>query len=138
VSRKMKGILLRYGIAILFGAGLVWLVLHLHGYAALTEEADRWKTLSNAFTIPASVLLMVGVLVLINNTDALDGLTYALNWLKTTLLPGSKQPRYTDYVEHRRARPKGKSAFLFIVGFAFLAVAVFCLIKFYQFYTPKR
>lgn len=69
------------------------------------------RLLSNAFTIPGSILLMLGLLVLISSTGAYDGLTYVLRWLRMTLLPfgASKHERYYDDVQRRRTALSGSS-----------------------------
>lgn len=138
MKRTVKNALLRYALTLSAGAAMVWLVLDLHGFAEKTTAADRYLVLSNAFTIPGTVLLMSGILTLISGTGALDGLTYALNWLKLTLLPFGKQPRYMDHVERRKNRPKFRGGFLLICGALFLAVAVFFLVRFYEYYPPKH
>ena len=134
MSKSRRRTLIKYGVTVLLGAGLVWLTLELQGYAYLKSDMERYRLLSNAFTIPGSILLMLGLLVLISSTGAYDGLTYALRWLRMTLLPfgASKHERYYDYVQRRRTRPKVHGGFLMVVGGAFLAVAVVFIFLFYR------
>ena len=134
MKQSLRDALTRYGITVACGAGLVWLILDLHGYAALTAMVDRYRLLSNAFTIPGAILLMMGLLVLISGSGAYDGLSYVLNWLKLTLLPFGKQERYYDHVQRRHARKKPNGGFLIITGAAFLAVAILFLVLFYSLY----
>ncbi len=134
----MKKAAVKYGLSILLGMGMVWVVQNNYGYNSGMEPVQRYLVLCNAFTIPGTILLMVGILVFISGTGALDGITYALRWLRLTLLPFGKQPRYDEYVKARRERKKVSGGFLMISGALFLAVAIVFLVLFYSVYTPAR
>ena len=134
MKNSVRSVLLRYGITAACGAAIVLLVLDLHGYSSLTTDLERYRLLSNAFTIPGTVILMIGLLVLISGTGIFDGLSYVLNWLRLTLLPFGKQERYYDHVQRRHARKTPNGLFLIIVGAAYLAVAIVFLVLFYTIY----
>lgn len=131
---RSRHTLIRYGLTVLAGASVVWLVLDLHGYTLLTSDLERYRLLSNAFTIPGSILVMLGLLILISSTGVYNGLGYAMRWLRMTLLPLDtvKHEKYYDYVQRKRSIPKLHGGFLMVVGGAFLAIAVAFLILFYQ------
>lgn len=134
MSDRVKRALLCYGVAAAVGAGMVWLILDLQGYAYLTSDMARYRLLSNAFTIPGSVLMMLGLLIALSSTGIYDGLGYTLRWLRMTLLPfdSTKHERYYDYVQRKRSAPKLHGGFLILTGALFLAVAVVFLVLFYQ------
>ena len=137
MSTKVKSILLRYGIAVAAGALLTLLLLDLHGYVLATEAVDRYRIMSDAFTIPGMLLVMLGCMVWIGGTGALDGIGYTLRHLASRLLPfiGGKDERYYDYVARKKTvRKKGGGAFLVLTGLAFLAVSVVFMVLFYQLY----
>lgn len=136
MNKQVKHVLLRYGITLALGAALTWLILDLQGYAYLTSDMARYRLLSNAFTIPGTIMLMVGLLVLISSTGVYDGLGYTLRWLRMTLLPfdTAKHERYYDYVQRKRSLPRLHGGFLIVCGIIFLAIAVVFLILFYQVY----
>ena len=134
----MKKQLFKYGIATLAGGTLAYLTAVLHGYAEATTLVERYRILADAFTIPGVVIFLMGVLVWIAGEGAFQGLAYSLSWAFRSLIPfgrSGKQEKYYDYVERQKQKGKPSGyAFLFVVGGAFLAVAIVFIILFYQVY----
>ena len=135
MSDKVKSALLRYGITTAIGALLTLLVLDLHGYVNAATQLERYRILCDAFTIPGLLILMLGCMVWIAGTGALDGISYALKHLATMLLPFAhgKDERYYDYVSRKQEkRGKGSCVFLLLTGSGFLAVAGVFMVLFYS------
>lgn len=136
MSSKLKGILLKYGITALIGALMVYTVLQTYGYADAATQVDKVLILSNAFTIPGVILIMVGFLVIASNEGAFNGISYAMSYAVKMLVPGaagaSKQERYGDYVMRKREKGKAKTGFIFLVGLVYLVIAIVFTVLFYQ------
>ena len=135
-SKRLRNILLKYGITIFVGALMAYAVIELHGYATAATAAERYMILSNAFTIPGVILIMCWALVFVANEGAFEGISYAVTYAIKFLIPGTgsnKQERYSGYVERRRSKGKTKGfGFLFFVGAAFLVVAIVFIVLFYH------
>lgn len=137
MSKRLRKNLLCYGITTAIGIGMVALFLSTRDFGALTSQAERYRLLTDAFTIPGTVILCVGLLVWVSNQGMFNGIAYALSYTLRRLIPGlgNKHERYYDYVE--RKREKGGVTgygFLLITGAAFLAVACIFMALFYRVY----
>ena len=134
MSERVKSILLRYGIAFTIGGLLTYVTLVLHDYPALETAADRYRLLCDAFTIPGTVLIMVGALVWLAGDGMFDSLSYlgrSIFWI----FNGAKPLRYYDYIQEKRAnRKKGGFGFLLLTGGVFMAVAMVFFCLFYSVY----
>ena len=136
MSRKLRNLLLKYGISLLLGAGLAWLTLTLHGFSETTALSERYRLLSDAFLIPGTLLLMLGLLVAVSNAGSFIGLGYVLRYTIARLIPGGrvkKEERYYDYRKRRMEQKKARGySFLIVSGIILIAVSVFFLVRFYQ------
>lgn len=92
--------------------------------------------LCDAFFVPGTFLLMLGLLFWVASEGALDGVGYLGSCLVKTLIPGKRAEfeRYGDYVERKRGSRKKGFGFLCIVGLVFLAIAGVFLAIFYMLY----
>ena len=122
---------LKYGITTLIGGLMAWAVIRLHGLEDAASQADRFRILTDAFTVPGVVLILVGVLVWISNQGAFDGLSFVGKRLVHSLLPflftnkNGKIETYYDYVSRKKAAGGIRGyAFLFIVGGVFFAASL--------------
>ena len=109
----------------------------MHGFSAAASEVEKYRILSDAFTIPGVTLIRVAALVFISNFGGFDGLGYSVKYALKRLLPfaGLSDPgKYLDYVGRRRASRINNYSFIWISGVLFLAVALFFMYKFYQLY----
>lgn len=132
---KLQKNLLKYGITVAVGAGMVYLTLALNGYVELTELADKYRLIADSFTIPGVVIALSGFLVMVANDGLFYGLSYAVSYAVRMLVPGmdKTRERYGDYVERKRAKGKITGySFLFITGIAFILVAVVFIILYYN------
>ena len=130
--------LLKYGIAAAVGGAMCASVLSLHGYADAASDAERFRILADAFTIPGVILMLCWVLVWLSGEGAFEGISYAFSYAFRMLVPGgAKNPeRYSDYVLRRREKGALKGVgFLFLTGAAFFAVALVFIALFYSVYA---
>ncbi len=138
MNDKLKSNLLKYGITVLIGAIMVWLTLSLHGYEEAATAAERYRILSDAFTIPGVIFVFCAVLVMVANKGAFEGISYIFGYAFQMLIPGAaggKREKYGDYVERKRSKGQAKGfGFLFIVGLVFIAVSVVFIALFYANY----
>ncbi len=134
MNKKLRNSLLKYGITVLIGAAMVWLVIRGYNYAEAATAAQRYRILSDAFTIPGVIFMLCALLVLVSNKGAFEGISYIFGYAFQIFIPGTgkKHEKYGDYVERKR-RKGGVSGygFLFFTGLAFLIVSVIFIALFY-------
>lgn len=135
--------LIRYllGIAICTVVGLAIAVFHLkgHWYAQAETQAERYRLLCDAFTIPGVILVAVSALILVYNAGVFTGLSYGLRGMKDIFMPFLRQ-EYIPYREYRKKKMEKKVrgySFIFFTGLAFIAVAAYFMIRFYGVYVPE-
>ena len=138
MSKVWKVRLWKYGCSFAVGGLIAWAMLSSRNIAFVSEPAERYRILCDAFTVPGIMLVMIGILVWIGNTGSFTGLSYVLRYLGLSLVPGGrkKQESYYDYAERKKGKSIHGYGFLNIAGCVFLAVAVLFLILFYRVYVP--
>jgi hypothetical protein len=94
----------------------------------------QYRVLCDAFFIPGAMMLLFALLFSLNYAGALDTLAYLLSYLPRALAPAAfgEPEKLLDFVENRRDRRKKGYGFLYIVGFIYLAIAIYYLVKFYS------
>lgn len=134
MSKKVKSLLLKYGITACIGGLMSYAVIWSYGFEQAVTTADRYHILADAFTIPGVVLMLIWVLVWLSNEGALEGVVYGLSYAVKMLIPGPhKQERYGDYVMRRREQGKVKGfGFIFFTGLAYFIVAVIFIALYYS------
>ncbi len=135
MNKKLRSILLKYGITILIGAAMVWLVIRGYGYSEAATAAQRYRILSDAFTIPGVIFMLCALLVLVSNKGAFEGISYIFGYAIQSLVPGlggRSREKYGDYVERKRQKGGVRGyGFLFFTGLAFLIVSIVFIALFY-------
>ena len=137
-AHRILWVLLKYAITIAVGVGIFFLVLVLRDFFTThLSQANYYRYLADAFTIPGMMYLCLAVLVFVSKKGAFTGLVYALRHVGRMLLPFiiRKDLTYAEYLELRDQR-QGFNVILcfFLVGIAFLIGAAVCIIIFYQYY----
>ena len=131
--------LLKYGIT----SGIALLLAYLFvdfrvDFSDLSgiTRLDWYRYLCDAFTIPGLVLVMLGCLMSLSNQGALDGVGYIASVGIKMLIPGAalNMEKYAEYKERRRENRTKGYGFLYVVGFAFLALALLFMALFYSIY----
>ena len=132
-----KARLIKYGITGGVGAIMAGLFCWLRDFSPAMPAPERYRILCDSFTIPGTILLMVGLLVLVANAGNFVGLGYVAQHLKDVLMPFSKkkQESYYDYYERKKKRGKVTGiGFIFITGAFYMAIALVFYALFYSVY----
>ena len=98
----------------------------LRDHWAAEDIGTIYLNLSDAFAIPAVVMLMVAVLIWVSTTGNFDMLTYGFSRAKGAFIPSPtyKHEQFYDYkVRKDQKRIKGYS-FLFVAGGIYLIPAI--------------
>jgi hypothetical protein len=95
---------------------------------------EQYRVLCDAFSIPGIMMVLFALLFSLNNLGALDTIAYLMSFLPRIIAPGAfgEPEQLIDFVEKRRLKRSKGYGFLYIVGFVFLGVAIFYLVKFYS------
>ena len=131
MSRYWRGVILKYGLSLVFGALCVWGVFAANDYAS-ADKLERYKILCDAFTVPGLLMTMFGAMLWVAGEGALDGISWAAINMVKLLIPGMAGTRepYGDFLERRRGNKVRGFGFLLHVGLLFLAAAIVFLILF--------
>lgn len=132
----MKTKLVKYGLAALFGAALVFVYLSARNFTGAEPPAELYRMLCDAFTIPGMVLSLSAALIALSNAGSFDGIGYSMQHLFRALIPGMalRQESYGDYLERREGKKIKGYGFLLQVGLVFMAVALVFFFLFYRVY----
>ncbi len=132
MSSQVKRRLIKYGCCAVFVALMAWAYIALRDFAGSTL-VEKLVMLCDAFTVPGTLLLMVGLLVMLTNAGAVDGLLYALSVAGKALIPGGRKriERYADFIERRHEKPAKGYGFLLISGGVTLGIAMVFLIAYH-------
>lgn len=133
MKKSLKVKILRCLSAAAVGGAVSW------WYATSRWEEEmtlvlQYRVLCDAFTIPGILMALFALLFSLNNLGALDTIAYLMSFLPRMIAPGAfgEPEKLIDYVERRRGNRTRGYGFLYIVGFIFLGIAIFYLVKFYS------
>lgn len=131
---KFKSLLVKYGVSVSVGAAMSAFVLFAYDFSSLTLPVDKYRVLTDAFSIPGIILVMVGCLVWVSTEGFFDMISYGLRWLGQSLIPFSEKNHesFYDYKMRKSENRLTGYSFLFYTGFAFLVIAIVFLILFYS------
>lgn len=130
---KVVRVMLKYGITAAVGGLMSFAVIYFQRYAEASAEAERYRILADAFTIPGVILIMVAALVWISNNGMFYGLSYVATRAIRALVPMGrtmeKHERYADYVARKREEGGVQGyGFLFWTGVFFMLPAIVFII----------
>lgn len=136
MNSNITRIIMRYVITLGVGAGFVFLTLWLNDYSLITETVDKYRLLTDAFSIPGIIFIMVGCLVFVSTDGFFDMITFGLAKAKSMLIPFSKKSDETfyDYKQRKAKNRLSGYSFLFFSGLAYLIVAGIFMILFFKAY----
>ena len=140
MSSSLKKNLLKYGISTFLALSLAYFYVSVRVDCSNMEATPRmelYRIICDGFTIPGLILIMLGCLMSLSNTGALDGLGYVGSIAVKMLLPGGglKMERYKEYLERRRQNRIKGYGFLYLVGFGCMAIALIFMALFYSLYN---
>ena len=132
--------LLKYSVAILCAAAFSFLILWLNEIGDAEILSDKFKILSDAFTVPGVLLIMVGALIWTSTQGIFDGLGYSFGRIGSMFIPlYQKSFEHLTYYDYKMSkvdkRIKGYS-FLFYVGIGFLVVGILFFVLYKIVYVP--
>ena len=133
MRKSIKAMLLRCLSAAAVGGAVAW----MYGTSRWEEEMElvlQYRVLCDAFSIPGIMMILFALLFSLNNLGALDTIAYLMSFLPRMIAPGAfgEPQKLYDFVETRRQKRSKGYGFLYIVGFIFLGIAIFYLVKFYS------
>ena len=133
MRKSIKVRILRCLSAAAVGGAVAW----LYGTSRWGEDmalVEQYRVLCDAFSIPGIMMVLFAMLFSLNNLGALDTIAYLMSFLPRMIAPGAfgEPEKLIDFVENRRLKRTKGYGFLYIVGFIFLGIAVFYLVKFYS------
>ena len=133
MRKSLKVNILRCLSAAAVGGAVAW------WYATSRWEADmsqllQYRVLCDAFTIPGAMMVLFAMLFSLNNLGALDTIAYLMSFLPRMIAPGAfgEPEKLIDFVERRREKRSKGYGFLYIVGFIYLGIAIYYLVRFYS------
>ena len=133
MRRSHKTTLIRCLSAASVGGMITWWYISSRWSADLAL-VDQYRVICDGFSIPGIMMVLFALLFSLNNLGALDTIAYLMSFLPRMIAPGAfgEPEKLIDYVEARRQKRAKGYGFLYIIGFAFLAVAIVYLILFYS------
>ncbi len=133
MRKSLKGYILRC-LSTAAVAGVVTWWYYNSRWSVDLPLVDQYRVLCDAFSIPGILLILFALLFTLNNLGALDTIAYLMSFLPRMIAPGAfgEPEKLIDFVENRRQKRTKGYGFLYIVGFMFLGIAIFYLVKFYS------
>lgn len=133
MRKSIKVRILRCLSAAAVGGAVAW----WYGTSRWMEDmalVEQYRVLCDAFSIPGMMMVLFALLFSLNNLGALDTIAYLMSFLPRMIAPAAfgEPEKLIDYVERRREKRTKGYGFLYIVGFIFLGIAIFYLVKFYS------
>lgn len=133
MDEKILSYIKKYAISFAILGISTWFILALREFSASDAAAVKYLNLADSFTIPAVIILMVGVLVWISTTGSFDMFSYGLSRAKESFVPSVryKDEKFYDYkMRKEKKRIKGYS-FLFVSGGIYMIPAIIFNILYY-------
>lgn len=120
----------KYLILIAIGCACVPLIGIWRGLYSAEEAKDVLRALCDCFTIPAVMLIGVGLILFCSNGGAFDMLSYGVQSLWYVLRSDEKRKQRPSFTEYREKRQSKRAEFIpyLIVGCSFLVVALILLL----------
>lgn len=138
MNQRTRTQLIKYSCTVVISLLLSWASVYLYGYDTFQAEAlvVKYRILCDAFTIPGLLLVMAGLLMVVSNKGAFEGIGYAVKHAIKMLIPGvHATERYYDYLQRKRANKIHGFGFLFVVGVIDLVIAGVFMVLFYSLYS---
>ena len=133
MSKKARTLLIKYGVSLVACAVFVVMFLQEQGLETLTLR-NQYRVLSDAFTVPGLLLIFSGLMVVVMNAGALDGISFVVTYAFKALIPGlhGTQQSYADYKAEKKEKKIKGYGFLFVVGGINVALSFVFLALFYS------
>ncbi len=138
--KDTKKTVIRYLIT--FGAALAvsMLIIWLRDLNYAESAAERYKILSDAFTVPGVVLVCFSGLLKLSSDGFFDSIAYSFSRVGGMLIPffKTKHETYYDY-KMRKAEKRGQInfRFLFLVGMVFIIISLIFILLYEKYKLPN-
>lgn len=135
MKKSVKVELITCAVLAAVGVLISYVFLQLNNYSLAETKAEQYRLLADCFTMPGVLFLMLGSLIWVSGLGALDGITFLLHRLWTSLIPGARlngDETYYDYVQRKREKKPKAHRPLLMVGAAFTVLGIIFIIMFYQ------
>ena len=133
MNNNLKNTIIKYSICIAISSLLALGVLLIKEFFTLTDIAQKYRYLSDAFVIPGILFLGFAGLVFVSDEGSFDGVGFALKKALRVIIPfiGLSDETYAEYRErkHRKGKTKGYSC-MFFTGLVFFLVGVVFMLLF--------
>ena len=132
-----KSRLIKYGGSAAASLVMSFLTFSIYGKEKFLSSplVDQYRILCDTFSVPGVMLIMAGLLVLVSNQGAFEGIGYALRHAVKMLVPGPKKMEtYYDYLKRKRGKKITGYGFLFVTGLVNLFLAGIFMALFYNLY----
>lgn len=136
MNKELKAKIIGYCVTVTIAGVVAWRMVWFLDFSVLSW-AERYRHLSDAFTVPGLLFLMLYALIWVSTKGALDGIGYAMKNAFAALIPGAraKTPRsYYDYIQLRKERRKPIRQFspLLVVGGICLIISIIFIFLYYK------
>lgn len=133
IDEKILSYIKKYLLSFAVMGAVTWFVLAIREHSSSLPLDVKYLNLADAFTIPAVIMLMVGVLVWLASQGTFDMLSYGFIRAKESFIPSAKYKHETFYdykVRRGEKRIRGYS-FMFISGGIYIIPALIFNILYY-------
>ena len=123
----VRGILVPAAVGIVIGLVVLW----IRDGLSPCDEATLGTNLTDALTVPGVILTCIGLLSVVSEHGAFDGIGFplrkAFGQIRSEEKRAAMPKTYYDYVTARREKQRMKPRTTLVVGLCFLALAVAAL-----------
>ena len=137
--KSLKGIIVRASLAFTFALAIFLTVffLELYGPFELTWEKNRYRMLSDSFSLGGLLPILFWLLVWVSEKGAFDLIVYSVRKLFSFTFrihpeKSNLPPTYADYVAIKKDKRKPFHYELLIVGGAFLLLGLIFILVWYK------
>lgn len=129
-------------IAAVAAVAVIVIYLLVHGFFDLETLSDKYRTISNAFFVPGSLMICSGALIWISTMGFFDLFSFSFKKLyeRATFKREHEFEKYYDYKEHKEEKGRATGySFLFLVGgvLVFVSIIFDILFNFSQFFGTR-
>ena len=134
MSKPLR-VLIKYAAAVLSCLAIGAYYLANQDFMA-QDLQNRYRLLSDAFSLPGLLCLFSGVSIWLSNEGAFNGVTWVVSYAIKSLIPIARDTResYGDYVVRQRGKQVDGFGFLIIVGIVMIAISLLFLYLFNSMY----
>ncbi len=133
-NNSVKKIIIRYAICLGVAVALTVAVLFMRDYFSQTSINQKYRFLSDGFTISGITLICVWALVFLSDEGAFDGVGYAMKGALRVIFPFLGLQKYESYKDYRdRKHEKGKAkgySCIGLTGLVFFLIGIVFMLLF--------